>query len=139
MLGDMLRALSVNLNNEQLQNAIAEVTEEDIRQKRLQFYLQLVKKAFNARRLPPPFDHRAFISQTLDFNNTELHPFYPNVAVDFRPAETFWEDDGDKNEQFEQGIWETVGANEVTIGLDDFVRILVNYRKVHAPGFSALQ
>lgn len=31
MLGDMLRALGVFLNNEQLQNAVAEVVEEDIR------------------------------------------------------------------------------------------------------------
>ena len=32
-----------------------------------------------------------------------------------------------------------IGSNDVTISLDDFVRILVNYRKVYAPGFEALK
>lgn len=39
MLGEMLRALGVFVSNEQLNNAVAEVVEEDIRRRRLQFYL----------------------------------------------------------------------------------------------------
>ena len=76
----------------------------------------------------------------MDFNkNPTLNPFFPLQEIDHKTAETFWEDDGDKNEQFEQNLWETIGANDVTIGLDEFVRILVNYRKVSAPGFEMLK
>lgn len=58
MLPEILRALGIFLNNEQLGNAVAELTEEDIRARRLRQALGLVKKAFNERRLPCPFDQR---------------------------------------------------------------------------------
>lgn len=44
----------------------------------------------------------------------------------------YWEEEKGSNEQFEQTLWEAIGGNEITISLDDFVRILVNYRKIQS-------
>eukprot|EP00703_Trepomonas_sp_PC1_P002290 JAP94316.1 Putative flagellar associated protein [Trepomonas sp. PC1] len=146
MLGDMLRALGVFINNEHLQNAIAEVTEEEVRQKRLQFYLFLVKKAYNTKKLPPPFDQRSEISKLLEFDKNDLKPFMNQqlsllnpLLADLKAFDEYWEEEKGANEQFEQTLWEAIGGNEITISLDDFVRILVNYRKVQIPGFEALK
>jgi len=58
MLGELLRAVGVFVSNEQLANAACEVVEEDIRHRRLQFYLQTIKRAVAEHRFPPPFDQR---------------------------------------------------------------------------------
>ncbi|CAL6003796.1 Putative_flagellar associated protein [Hexamita inflata] len=140
MLGEMLRALGVFINNEQLQNAVAELTEEDIRTRRLFQYMSLVKKAFNEKRLPPAFDHREGISMMLDFsNNMDLKPFYYKDYEDLKQMEQYWDDDAEKNENFEQSLWEIIGSNEITLSLQDFIRILVNYRQIQKPHQAVLR
>lgn len=134
MLNEMLRALGVYLSNEQLTNAVAEVIEEDIRTRRISQYLQYVKKGHPDKRYPPPLDSSRNIVYKQN-QNDRIFPHYFDIVQD----DPKWDEDIEKNETFEQSLWEAIGLNEITLGLDDFVRILVNYRKISRPLFSELK
>lgn len=133
MLPDILRALGIFLNNEQMANAVAELTEEDVRKRRLRAALLLVKRAHNERRLPCPFDSREGCGNQLEFNKyPDIKPFLGGQADDLKQYDRFWEQDADANYQFEQNLYEHVGGGDIMMGLPDLVRIIVNYRQLYA-------
>lgn len=115
-----------------MSNAVAELTEEDVRKRRLRSALQLIKRAHNERRLPCPFDQREGSGNQLEFNKyPDVRPFLAG-ADDLKAQERFWEQDADANYQFEQNLYEHVGGGDIMMGLPDLVRVIVNYRQMYA-------
>ncbi|KAH0576396.1 putative flagellar associated protein [Spironucleus salmonicida] len=136
MIGDMLRALGVYISNEHVNSAVCDIIEEEVRYKRLQFFLQSVRLAVNEQK-------PVFLVETRD-GAPAFYQGEDNIYVYFKDVITgqisnlLQEENPDKIEKyetFEGSLWEMVGTNEITLSLSDFVRILVNYRFVQAQSY----
>ena len=58
---------------------------------------------------------------------------------DLKAHEQKWTDEIDTIANLEGGLQEAIGANEITLGLDDFVRILINYRQISKPRYHGVK
>lgn len=155
MLPDMLRALGVYLCNEHMLNAIAEITEEAVRYERLMFTFARIQFWMNDKQ-PILIQDMSDGGQALYAPETSACICEPDLDVAkqifgellLRPDkckdnEVKVEEDQsahfEKVDNFLQALWDKIGQNEITLSLDDFVRILVNYRQVFEYSFSDIE
>lgn len=114
MLDEILRALGVFISNSAMVDAKGEIIEEAIRASRLRFFLSRLRAALKEGKPPILVEATAFGYNPLEDSNQETRVMSEMSLY----------------EQSESSLWELVGADDVTLSLQEFVRILVNHRPV---------
>lgn len=114
MLDDILRALGIFISNAAMEDAKAEIIEEAVRSARLRFFLSRLSAAIKEGKPPILVEATSFGFNPLEDSNQEAR-----VMLEMS-----------QYEQCESGLWELVGSDGVTLGLQDFIRILVNHRPI---------